>query len=255
MSGDNLSANVALNDADYREKLRSLFLFYGDELQELIELATVESNGVRPKNIENEIYSAFHHIYRSIFRDNLKTSFKDIDDAQNSHLLRVQYDAYKIALNASLNRIDKILYDYEFLLIDSDFRAIMPNAVEKFQLIQAARKEIREVYLNAKQCERTGNRQDAVFHYNLAVGKIPELSKIMDDIENDKCFKVAIISIKKKEDREKMQLKITKKWTYISLIAAVASILTLIFNFWSNSASNKASENTYAPSAAEEIAP
>jgi len=255
MSGDNLPANVALNDAEYREKLRSLFSFYGDELQELIELATVESNGVRPKNIENEIYSAFHHIYRSIFRNDLKASCKDIEDAQNSHLLRVQYDAYKIALNASLNRIDKILYDYEFLLIDSDFRAIMPNAVDKFQLIQTARKEIKEAYLNAKQCERTGNRQDAVANYNLAVEKIPELSKIMDDIENDKCFKVAIISIKKKEEREKAQLKITKKWTYISLIAAVTSILTLIFNVWSNSESNKMNKNIDTLPTIEKVIP
>jgi hypothetical protein len=51
-----------LSDQIYQEKLLELLDFYDKELQGLIELATMECNGIRPAKLENEIYSAFHHI-------------------------------------------------------------------------------------------------------------------------------------------------------------------------------------------------
>jgi len=237
MSGDKLPADNILNNAEYREKLYSLFYFYKYELQHIIDLATIESNGVRQSNLENEIYSAFSHISRSIFDCNsVSDSCKNIETAEKSHLLRVQYDAYKIALNAILERIDKIVQNYEFLLIDADFRGIMPEAVNIFQDIQEMHKDIRDLYMNAKKYEREGNKKQAASCYESAIEKIPSIRKKLNEVEKDKRFNVALLSLKKKEDKDKEQAKITKKWTYISmlgaaasLIAAVASILVLIF--------------------------
>jgi CRISPR/Cas system-associated endoribonuclease Cas2 len=235
MDGDNLSANDVLNNAEYREKLYSLFSFYGNELQKVIELATIECNGNRPKNVENEIYSAFHHIWRSMFKGDLKSAYKDIEDAQNSHLLRVQYDAYKVAINASLCRVDKIAQDYEFLLIDKDFREIMPKAVEVFQSIHDMHKDIRDKYLKAKEYERIGDRKEAVSHYEYTVNKIPDLREKIEEIESDTRFKVALLNVKKNAGAAKEQLDTTKKWTYISLIAAITSLIAAVaavFNVW-----------------------
>jgi len=233
MSGDSSSAYSFLSNVEYQKKLYSLLDFYRKDLQELIELATIESNGDRPAGLENEIYSAFHHIYRSVFcKDSVEEACKELDTAINSHLLRIQYDAYKITLNAMLKKSDKIVNDYEFLLIDEDFRDVLPNAVNIFQDIQGIRKKIRTAYLEAKKYERDGKKTEATEKYNEALKDIPVLSEKITEIECDKRFKVAILSVKKKENREKKYLKISRTQAIVASIAALASIIGAIISYF-----------------------
>lgn len=103
-----------LDDADYRDSLHHFFEFYNNS-QDVFELATWESNGKRPMHLENEIYSAFHHVNRSLFNCKSIDYAKDqIEHAKNSHLMRVQYDSYKIALHAindvMMQPVEEILF-------------------------------------------------------------------------------------------------------------------------------------------------
>lgn len=105
MGSDVRSMKRYLEDAGYKESLHLLFDYYNNHLQEIFELATIESNGVRPEHLENEIYSAFHHINRSLFdSDTIDDAKQELSHALNSHLKRVEYDSYKIVLNAILVR-------------------------------------------------------------------------------------------------------------------------------------------------------
>ena len=152
-----------LHDKDYVEKLHSLYRFYNDNLQDILELATIESDGVRPENLENEIYATFHHINRSMFEKNsVEDAISELDHAIRSHLTRVEYDSYKITINAILTRSNKIITDYEFLLSDEDFRSTMITAVEIFQKIRDTRKSVKGHYYLAKKEERKGNHDKAI---------------------------------------------------------------------------------------------
>ncbi len=226
MPGESSSVDNILSNTEYQEKLYELLSFYKDDLQWLIELATVENNGNRPAGLENEIYSVFHHIYRSIYcKNSVENACKELDTAMNSHLQRIQYDAYKIALNATLKESDKIIQDYEFLLLDPDFRDVLPNAVSIFQKIQETRKIIKDAYLEAKKYEREGKKTEVIAKYNEALSSVPILNEKISEIENDKRFSVALLSVKKKEDKEKQFVKISKRQAIIASIAAFASIL------------------------------
>lgn len=226
MLGESSFANNLLSNAQYQKKLYELLSFYKDDLQWLIELATVESNGNRPAGLENEIYSVFHHIYRSIYcKASVEDACKELDTAMNSHLQRIQFDAYKIALNAALKKSDRIIQDYEFLLLDHDFRDVLPNAVGIFQKIQETRKIIKNTYLEAKGYEREGKKAEVIAKYNEAVSNVPVLEEKISEIENDKRFVVALLSVKKKEDKEKQFIKISKRQALIASIAAIASVL------------------------------
>ena len=55
-----------LQDPQYQDALLSVFSDYHTELEDVLELATIENDGIRPDNLTNEIYSLFHHISRSL---------------------------------------------------------------------------------------------------------------------------------------------------------------------------------------------
>jgi tetratricopeptide (TPR) repeat protein len=213
-----------LDVPEYQRKLYELLNFYEADVHKLVELATIECNGNRPEGIENEIYSVFHHICRSVFYNgSVKEACQELETAKKSHLQRVQYDAYKIALNAALKKSDKIIEDYEFLLMDSDFRDILPNAVDIFQAIQKIRETIKDAYIEARKYEREGKKVEAIAKYNEAISNIPVLNGKIAEMEDDKRFRVALLSVKQKGEREKQKEKMEKQNAKIAIVGAVIS--------------------------------
>lgn len=232
MPGDISFDNCFLKDDEYQRKLYDLLYFYGEKLQDVIDLATIENNGDRPEGLENEIYSAFHHIYRSLFcKESAADACKELEKALISHLMRARYDSYKIAIYSILKKSDEIIKNLGFLLIDGDFRSVLPDAVNIVNDIGKLQKEIRKIYLVAIKYERQGNNLIAEENYDKALEIIPALSDKIEEIENDKRFKVAIVSVKKKEDREKEYIKISKRQVIIAVIAAAASVIGAVFSY------------------------
>jgi len=219
-----------LSNPEYQKKLYELLKFYDAELQELIDLATIACNGNRPKNLENEIYSVFHHICRSVFhKSDVQEACKEIETAANSHLARVQSDAYKITLDMTLERAVNCIKNYELLLLDSDFRDVLPEAVASFQKIRRTYKETKDAYCEAKRHERIGDRSKTVEQYNNALKGVPILDALIEDFEKDGRFSVALLSVKKKAKSENKRMRIVLIGAIISGICAVATLLDAWF--------------------------
>lgn len=135
--------------------------------------------------------------------NDVKASIQELEHARRSHLVRVEYDSYKISLNAILTRSQKIVSDYEQLLLDEDFRTTFIATVDIFGNIRSHRKELKQLYKSAKTFERKGDHDQAIISYNNAINEAKILQDYIDEIENNCTFKVALLSVKKKDDRFK----------------------------------------------------
>jgi hypothetical protein len=218
--------NMHLSNPIYQDKLYELLRFYDSELQSVIDLATIENNGNRPKNVENEIYSAFHHICRSVFHKNdVEEACKELETARNSHLARVQSDAYKIVLDLTLERTVRCVRNYELILLDRDFRDALPDAVQMYQKIRQTYKQIKMDYYEAKRYERLGDRSKTVAKYNDALAGVPVLDGMIEDFRADERFNVALLSVQQKRKSEKRQEGLARLGTVSSVIAAAAALL------------------------------
>jgi hypothetical protein len=96
-----------LQDPVIQSKIRDIFLRYYDDLQEILTVATVESGGIRPDGLANEVYACFHHMARALCEANADTD-SELKSAQKSHLKRATLDAYKIAINSYLSEEQKM---------------------------------------------------------------------------------------------------------------------------------------------------
>jgi len=215
-----------LSNPEYQKKLYELLKFYDADLQELIDLATIACDGNRPKNLENEIYSVFHHICRSVFHKNdVQDACEEIETAINSHLVRVQSDAYKITLDRTLERAVNCIKNYELLLLDRDFRDVLPDAITLFQKIRRTYKDTKNAYCEAKRYERIGDRPKTVERYNNALKGVPILDAMIEDFEDDGRFSIALLSVKKKARSEKRRMWIVLIGAVISGLGGLATLL------------------------------
>jgi len=219
-----------LRDQSYQDKLYELLKFYDSELQDLIDMATIECDGIRPVNVENEIYSVFHHICRSaLHKKDAAEACKELETAVSSHLVRVQFDAYKIVLNRTLLRAVAAIKDYDFLLLDDDFRTAFPKEAGLIQDLRLKYKTVKDAYIEAKKRERDGDRTKTVEKYNEAVKEVPAARAIIDGFESDGAFRVALLSAKKKIEGEKK----TRRYVVAgAIISSVSGLIGAVLGAW-----------------------
>jgi len=215
-----------LQDPLYQEALLSIFTDYHIELEDILELATIENNGIRPDNLTNEIYSLFHHISRSLNDiSNVKDAIDEVKNAKKTHLKRAILDSYKISINGVLQDESKVSDTLQDLILDEDFRSCVDDSVNKLHSIKELKKDIKKMYLAAKKSERKGLMDDAIKSYNKALEKANELEPFLDEFQTDKTYIVAIKRLKKKEKEKKDQ----KKFTIATII--ISCVLTGVITF------------------------
>lgn len=224
-----------LANGEYQKALLSVFEDYHNDLEEILELATIENNGLRPRNIENEIYALFHHISRSICHiKNADDAIKEVKGAKNSHLKRAILDSYKIAINSVLKESDKKTDLLEDIATDPDYRECIDESVINLRLLKKRKSEIKKTYLEAKKKEREGNMAEAQKLYNGAIEKILTLSKKIDEIEKNNTFLLALKHIKRIEKSKKKQNRFSFWMVVLScvLTALCTTLLAFFVNEW-----------------------
>jgi hypothetical protein len=236
-----------LADGKYQEALLSVFEEYHADLEEILELATIENNGLRPLHIENEIYALFHHISRSICHiKNVDEAVKEVEKAKSSHLKRAILDSYKIAINSVLKESDKRTDLLEDIATDPDYRECVDESIINLELLKRRKSEIKTTYLKAKKREREGNTAEAVRLYNSTIEKINDLSKSIADIEKNNTFRLALKRIKRIEKNKKKQNRFSLYMVILSCL--LTAVFTSLFTSFGKEWGSKLLSNKDKPS-------
>ncbi len=215
-----------LSNSQYQQALNDVFDSYHKDLEEILELATIESDGLRPDNLTNEIYSLFHHISRSLSSKNtIDEAICEVNRAKDTHLKRAILDSYKICINGVLRRESKTADILETLILDEDFRSCIDDCTTKVKKIKEVKKKIKSTYLEAKKYERKGDFPSAIIYYNKALEEANVLNPFLEEFQNDKTYIIAIKRLRKK-DRDNIKNKI-----FTIVIVILTAILTSVCNF------------------------
>lgn len=218
------------DNADFQKELYGVFESYHNNLEPILDLATIENDGIRPECLENEVYSLFHHISRSIFSSkNKKAGIEELRKGVQSHLRRAILDSYKISINSFLERSRVVVENIQQLILDEDFRKCINDADSEYQEICTFQKTVKAWYLTAKKLERSGDFDKAIEKYNEILDLLYDFDSKISEYENSKLYKLALQLLVKKEKEKKAQRHFTIKTIIISCI--LTSILTFIANF------------------------
>jgi hypothetical protein len=214
-----------LTDEKYQEALLSVFNEYHNDLEEILELATIEKNGYRPLHIENEIYALFHHISRSLCSiPAIEEAIKEVERAKSSHLKRAILDSYKITINSVLTESDRKTELLEELATDHDYREVINESIVNLDILKDTKSKIKKTYLEAKKTERDGRTSEAIKLYNSTLELINELSNSIKSIEQNNTFRLALKRIKRIEKDKRKQ----KRYSLYHII--LAALLTALFS-------------------------
>lgn len=219
------------NDSDYQKELYSIFEIYHNDFEPPLDLATVENDGIRPECLENEIYSLFHHISRSIFcADSKASAIEELRKGSRSHLQRAILDSYKISINSFLERSRTVVENLQQLVLDENFRKCIEDADGDYRALCTFQKDVKKTYLAAKKLERSGNFESAIEKYNLVLDKLVDFESKINEYENSKVYKLALRLLVKKEKEKKAQKRFTLITVIIScLLTALLTIFVQIF--------------------------
>lgn len=204
-----------LKDTRYLEVLNDIFKSYHEDLEGILDLATVVNNGICPAAIENELYSAFHHISRSLFEErSIEDSISEINRAKHSYLNRDILDSYKIAINGILKQLSPMVEQLQELILDDDFRDCITDCTDQFNNIIKLSKMVKETYLSAKKSERSGHFSESIQAYNEAIDLCADLDGFIQNFENDRIYLLAVKRIQKKKKEVYRQKKIYNRHNY-----------------------------------------
>ena len=138
-----------LQEDKVQDELSELFVYYLQQTSRLCTLATVESNGVRPRGLENEIYSCFHHVARGLACVSFgEEVIAQIRAGYLTHLKRAHLDACKITINSYLSQYTKTIATLNNLVVIEDFKSFTLSGVEKIKQILDCSTQIKQNYLN-----------------------------------------------------------------------------------------------------------
>lgn len=236
---DRLCANVLrmLQKESVQRKLASLLSAYWNDVQPIVVEATVQSAGIRPDGLENEIYSCFHHVARGLCVGNgEEEAEREMEKAEDSHLKRVLLDSYKIAIWPCLSQYQVVIEDLYHLSLDRDFNPEIYGAdsIGKIRNVLALTTRVKEAYKEAKLHEACGETEQAIGSYDCALVGCGELRNAMEELMNGDVYVVAKAHAARKHaerERDKKELKRDRCITHIIAIGAlVVSILALIFS-------------------------
>ena len=205
-----------LDEAQVQNALADVFTSYLDDLHDVLNLATVENNGVRPEGLANEVFSCFHHLARGLSQEEDDTSLEQFHTARGSHLKRAILDSYKIALNSILTEDAKLREVLDYIVLAEDFAQYIPDGLQKINEIKDKARLVKREYRSAKKAEARGNFDEAMGTFNTALEYAGELQKQIAVFTQDKTYLLAC-------SRETQRKQEKHKDRRIVVIAAVVS--------------------------------
>lgn len=222
-----------LNESIAKETI-SLLVKYQNDLCELLDIATIENDGIRPRGITNEVFSCFHHIVRGIYKSTDSNNaidiaaFKKEADSAQRHLLRGILDCYKIILSSFLKEEKQLKETLAYLNLVEDFEKYIPDGQVEINGINNLQIQIEDEYKKAKSFERNGQSQDAVDHFNKCLVCCYKQRTKIKKFTKNKTYLLACAR-ENRERKEKHKNRLIAIW-----IPITASILTVILTMLGN---------------------
>jgi len=220
---------VALLDRKpIRKKLTELFEIYYNGVVAILNIATVESKGIRPTGITNEIFSCFHHIARGLSSISQSNNDSEIEqtiitevESAKRHLRRAQLDCYKIAINSYLSEQNELKDTLAFLRLAEDLENVIKNGFEIIDTINNLESQIKNTCLEAKNQECAGNFDTAINHFeetlSLCYDQRVEIKKFTEN--------KAYLAQLKKQARERNDKEKSNRTLIIAAIIGVVGVL------------------------------
>jgi hypothetical protein len=214
-----------LKDPHIQKALAEVLSAYWNDLQDILTIATVQCNGVRPEGLTNEVYACFHHIARALCGEEVHCE-QELASAKQSHIKRATLDSYKIAINSYLHEEARAEELLDYMVLVEDFSRYIPDGHQKVMAAKGHARYIREQYKNAKAAEIRGNFDEAMKYFNLALERCATLREAIEVFTKDNSYLLACAREAKK-DKEARKGRRTAILTGV-LSAVVASILTVL---------------------------
>ena len=229
---DNLTSYNRIHETDIQKRLLDVLEYYYGDLRYIQKLATIESDGIRPDGLANEIFACFHHIARGLCEPDADAE-REIETAFKSHLKRATFDSYKIAINSYLSEDTQLKEVLDYLVLIEDFEKYIPDGLQKINEINSLSREARKQYEQAKNSEERGidlDRDDSpIKFYNKSLQICFELREKIQVFTKNRTYYLACA----KEKRERIERKRDRKnviWAaIISAILSATLVATLTF--------------------------
>lgn len=214
-----------IQETSTQKALADAFVFYYNDLQDVLQIATAHNRGIRPTGLSNEIFSCFHHIARGLCQKE-KNADEEITSAHRTHLKRVLLDSYKIAINAILDEDRKLKEILDYLVLTEDFEKYVPDGLKKINNIQRQSQKVKQSYREAKSHEAKGDFDRAQDNFNRCLELAGELREQLQIFTSTDTYLLACA----REQRERKDRKRDRSiaiWAAI-ISAVLSSVLTAI---------------------------
>lgn len=228
-----------LRDEKVQEQLSHLLVSYLTIVQPIVNVATVENNGIRPEGLENEIYSCFHHIARGLcLKESRDEVAVEISKAEDSHLKRLLLDSYKVALRPRMEAYRFVINDLYSLSLDKDFNSDLygPDSVKGVCNLLKTADGIKDTYKAAKDFEAIGDTGRAIEAFEQALADCYLLANDIQEVMKESVFLIAQAHAAQKAQKEQEKWDETKchnRWTRcIAFFSLVVSIIVVIVQIY-----------------------
>lgn len=217
-----------LKKPEVQEQLAEIVSTYFFDLHDILTIATVQSAGIRPEGLSNEIYSCFHHIARGLCISDANVK-AELSSAEKSHIKRAILDSYKIAINSILREDEALREILDYLVLAEDFARYIPDGMAKVNEIKEISRKVKFSYAAAKRFEARAEFDKAIETYNETLKRGMDLLDLLEIFTKDKVYLLAC-------SREVAKDKESKKNRSIIIIAALlGAVFSAIFTTIANS--------------------
>lgn len=223
-----------LAEPQIQEELAALFAYYYDEVHVISDVATSEWNGIRPKELENEVYSCLHHIARGLAKMDKKQALDEINKGRTTHLKRLLLDAYKIAINSFLNEYSDLVNILRFFVLEDTFKTIDQNGTAKAVDISDTAGCIKNDYFKAKKLEASGMHEKASDLFFKVLLDCYDLREKIHNLTQGKLYQVAVAYMEKQRREKEKSEKRSRRWDVVKIIltAIISGLMIAPLSAW-----------------------
>jgi hypothetical protein len=223
----NARALERLQKPEVQEALAKLVTDYYVDFRYVVTQAEVESEGVRPEGLTNEVYACFHHITRGLSEED-ESPVDEVEKGQDTHLKRLALDAHKIVINRVLKESYPILSAIDFLMSRPELPQLIEGGYERLNEVRIKRQKVKELYLSAKRLEGRGKNHAPLEKYGEALECAILLRDEVDELSDHKQFIYALRRDEEDRKNRARALKISKRAFLISIVAAIAALISAV---------------------------
>lgn len=217
-----------LREPQIQEELAALFAYYYDDVHYISDVAASECRGIRPQELENEVYSCLHHIARGLAIKDREHALEEIGKGRKSHLKRLHLDAYKIAINSFLTEYSDFITSLRFFILEGTFKKFDPRGSEKALAISDLAGSIKGHYLDAKRLESSGEHEQALKAFFNVLSLCYDLREKIHELTVGNLYHMAVahdeIQRRDKEESEKR----SRRWDIVKIVltAIVSAVIS-----------------------------